>query len=160
MRPVLAIAMRRRRVVSSCSTMYCSALAPVKRARSLETVLPAVEKTRSEVTLVAGIESRYLAPSATRGTCISFSRYQSSAVPRDPWSTVRPRQALHSTSRGTPPPEPAPNPGLAPRLPQPAAPGCRGCQRKATGRATVSTGRGWHRRGPRWCGCCSCRSRL
>jgi len=113
MRRGLAIAMRRRREMSSCSTMYCSALAPVKRARSLETILPALEKSRSEVTLVAGIESRYLAPGATRGKCISFSRHESSAVPRDPWSTVRLRLALHSTSRGTPPPKPAPTPGLA-----------------------------------------------
>ncbi|OSX70572.1 hypothetical protein BU14_0718s0004 [Porphyra umbilicalis] len=60
--PGWAFAMRRRRVISSCSTMYCSALAPVKRERYLEMVLPALEKTRSEVTLVAGIDSRYLAP--------------------------------------------------------------------------------------------------
>jgi len=40
--PGLAFAMRRRRVISSCSTMSCSALTPVKRERNLEMVLPAL----------------------------------------------------------------------------------------------------------------------
>ena len=91
--------MRRRRAILSWSTINCSALTPVIRARRLEIVRPAFEKTRSDVKLVAGIAGRYLAPRATRGKCCSFSRPQSSAVSCDSGPTARPRYAFHSASR-------------------------------------------------------------
>ena len=106
--PVRALSMRRRRLLSSCNTIYSSDLAPVMRARNLETVLPVFEKKRSEVTLVAGIASKYLAPNATRGRCFLLSRHQRSTVQSDSRSTTRPRYALHSASKRNDCREPAP----------------------------------------------------
>jgi len=133
---------RRRRVISSWSTMYFSTLGHVIPARSVVIVLPALDKTSSAVTLVAWMEIKNLAPRDTRGKSISCSRHKSSTGTSDLGTIGKDKYAVHSSSKGSGTPGPKQRSGGAPPADTLAAPPsvlstCTPCRAKTCTHGTL-----------------------